>query len=453
MFIEDHQVICTSGSDCKIHAGAGPVDESIHRCMNCALKFHSFATCSGVRFADWLSGAASGGAFSVSMLLKYGQEKYNHYKDDFSLLPLELCLYCQKNIARGIDANFGPASDATGTSVGGISVDSEGFAPTCEKHYQNNNNLLRILVAMCHGLKNNDGSDIVHLDKEPWASLKVSMYRPYLVEWRNEIRRRARINIATKQPSKVSKKNNPSPNNQWTITKCQQLLETFPITNLSDIIFLCSEMQVRLKVTAAAMEQKRYEEQRLQNHDEGNNWYGNNPILRLIHTLDKTEIRRAYMERHNLSNERIVLDNMKSVEKREETVWQKMANMWNNENFSPMTMALSPKLSRQFVTSWVITFDSCSEYAAATPDKWANRFATMIVELHRLIGRWSLSGKGDEDLDEYDADNKNDNLRNLSRCSQGAIDSWVNFLGTSQPYILYLWEYLNAHDLLQTSFQ
>jgi hypothetical protein len=144
---------------------------------------------------------------------------------------------------------------------------------------------------------------------------------------------------------------------------------------------------------------------------------------------------------------------MKSVEKREETVLQKMANMWNNEKLSPMTMALSPKLLTQFVNSWVITFDSCSEYAAATPDKCANQFATMIVELHRLIGWWSLSGKGDEDLDEYDADDKNNNLRNLSRCSQGAIDSRTNFLGTSQPYILYLREYLNVHDLLKTSFQ
>jgi hypothetical protein len=76
----------------------------------------------------------------------------------------------------------------------------------------------------------------------------------------------------------VSRKDNPSPN-QWTITKCQQWLKAFPITNPSDIIFLCSEMQVRLKVTAAAMEQKRSEEQRLQNQDDGNNWYGNNPIL------------------------------------------------------------------------------------------------------------------------------------------------------------------------------
>ncbi len=70
----------------------------------------------------------------------------------------------------------------------------------------------------------------------------------------------------------------------------------------------------------------------------------------------------------------------------------------------------------------------------------------MIVELHRLIGRRSLSGKGDEDLE-------NNNLGNLSCCSQGALDSQANFLGTSQPYILYLWEYLNAHDLLKTSFQ
>jgi hypothetical protein len=221
MFIEDHQVIYTSGSDCKIHTGADPVDESIHHCMNCALKFHSCVTSSGVRFADWLSGAAAGGEFSVSMLLEFGQEKYNHYKDDFSSLPLELCLYCQKSIAMGINANSGPTGDVMGTSVEGISVDSVGFAPTCKEHYQNNNNSLTILVMMCHGLKNNDGSDIVNLDKEPWASLKVSMYRPNLGKWRNEIRRRARItNIATKQSSKVSKKDNPSPN-QWTITKCQ----------------------------------------------------------------------------------------------------------------------------------------------------------------------------------------------------------------------------------------
>ena len=36
-------------------------------------------------------------------------------------------------------------------------------------------------------------------------------------------------------------------------------------------------------------------------NDDGKNWYGKDPILHLIHTLDETEIWRAYMDHHNLS--------------------------------------------------------------------------------------------------------------------------------------------------------
>ena len=74
-------------------------------------------------------------------------------------------------------------------------------------------------------------------------------------------------------------------------------------------------MQARLIIVTKAVEQKQSEEQKLLQYDDGNNWYGKDPILRLIHTLDETEIWRAHMDRHNLSNERIVLDNAKSVEK------------------------------------------------------------------------------------------------------------------------------------------
>ncbi len=113
-------------------------------------------------------------------------------------------------------------------------------------------------------------------------------------------------------------------------------------------------------------------------------------------------------------------------------------------------MEVSLKLSTHFVVSRVITFNSCSELTAATPEKCANKFSTMLVELQRLIGRWSLSGKGDEDLDGHTGDENN---FGTLRCSQGALDSHANFLGISQPYILYLWEFLDAHDLLRTSFQ
>ena len=64
-------------------------------------------------------------------------------------------------------------------------------------------------------------------------------------------------------------------------------------------------MQARLIVVTKAAEQKQSEEQKLLQYDDGNNWYGKDPILHLIHTLDETEIRHAYKDRHNLSNKRI----------------------------------------------------------------------------------------------------------------------------------------------------
>ena len=121
--------------------------------------------------------------------------------------------------------------------------------------------------------------------------LKGNTYRPSLLEWRSEVQRRSKINIATKRGSKQSKKDNPSPS-QWTIPRCQKWLDLYPILDYSDTVFLCFEIQVRLDIVAKAMEQKKSEEQKLPASNVGNNWYGNDPILCLIHTLDETEIRQ-----------------------------------------------------------------------------------------------------------------------------------------------------------------
>jgi hypothetical protein len=216
-----------------------------------------------------------------------------------------------------------------------------------EYHYKNSNNSLKILLVMCYGLKKDDNSDLLDLNKDPWISSKVTTYRPGLLELKKEVTRRSSIIIATKMGGKVTKKDQPSPS-QWTIIKCQNWLESSPITDPSDVNFLRTELQLRLNVLTKAVEQKKSEDQKLLIHDDdGKNWCGNDPILRLIHTLDDTVIRRAYMTRHNISNSRIVLDNAKSVEKREETVWQMMARKWNDEKFTPMTMALSPELCTQ----------------------------------------------------------------------------------------------------------
>ena len=142
---------------------------------------------------------------------------------------------------------------------------------------------------MCRGIKTNDGGELVDFDMDPWKSLKGTTYRPSLLEWRSEIRQRLKINITTKRGSKLSKKDNPSPS-QWTIPRCQKWLDVYPILDNSDIAFLCVEIQVQLVIVAKAMEQKKSEEQKLCASNVSNNWYGNDPILCLIHTLDETEI-------------------------------------------------------------------------------------------------------------------------------------------------------------------
>jgi hypothetical protein len=151
-----------------------------------------------VRFADWISAAAA-----REMLSQYGQEKFDHYKDDFPLSPLELCSYYQKSIALSIDVgrSCGAAvitvTAAPATAAGDVMGTAGGDLLSSEGHYKNNNNSLKILVAMCLGLKNEDESDIVVFDKDPWASMKVSTYRPSLLELKNEVKRRSQILVAT----------------------------------------------------------------------------------------------------------------------------------------------------------------------------------------------------------------------------------------------------------------
>ena len=83
------------------------------------------------------------------------------------------------------------------------------FGLSSEQHYKDNSNSLRVLAVMCHGIKTEDGCEIVDFDRDPWVSLKVCTYRPSLLEWRIEVWLRAKINIATKKRSKLSKKDNP----------------------------------------------------------------------------------------------------------------------------------------------------------------------------------------------------------------------------------------------------
>jgi hypothetical protein len=104
-------------------------------------------------------------------------------------------------------------------------------------------------------------------------------------------------------------------------------------------------------------------------------------IMALVHS---DEIRSAFMKRNDISNEKIVLDNQKSVEKRGTTVWELFSSLWNNANFSPVTEFIA-NLHLDFTRTISIPHSRVSTLSPATPDKVQEKISTMIVSLQRII--------------------------------------------------------------------
>ena len=104
----------------------------------------------------------------------------------------------------------------------------------------------------------------------------------------------------------------------------------------------------------------------------------------------------------------------------------------------------------------------------ATPDKIQEKFSTMNVNLVRIVQNWECSGQGDggyDDLDDEDNDEEDGDdgdgdggkgervFGSLKNRSQRALDSRSSFFANKEPYLLYLWEVLDNHDLLVSSMQ
>jgi hypothetical protein len=108
----------------------------------------------------------------------------------------------------------------------------------------------------------------------------------------------------------------------------------------------------------------------------------------------------------------------------------------------------------------------------ATPEKVAVKWNEMNTALKRIIQKWELSGQGDggsldeevgedhnaddDDAEQADAEeqaNVNTAFGSLNGRPQYALDSRANFFIHSPTYLLYLWDVLDEHDLVQTSMQ
>ena len=181
-------------------------------------------------------------------------------------------------------------------------------------------------------------------------------------------------------------------------------------------------------------------------------------VTRRYHVLNlsgvgmKDPIRRAYLTRNDISNDRIDLDNRNS-DKRPKTVWELLSHKWNDHDFEAVTEPF-PDLHNDYKDSIVIPHSKVSSLAAATPEKCKEKMSTMMVSLKRIVDKWERSGQGEGGIDvEMDGDETTGfEFGSLKNRSRGALESRSSFINDSPPYLLYLWEILDKYQLLTDSF-
>ena len=306
------------------------------------------------------------------------------------------------------------------------------------------NNTVAGLVVLCQGLQTASGEGLINIDEEPWNALPREHTKPKARLFREEVLRRHEV--FCHPPPKPRTKN-------WTVEKCQQWLDKNPISNHDEVEYLNSKIHEHKKVQEEANAARKREMDALER-----NWVGKYPYLRLIHCLvDDDSIKHAYLRRNDMNTSRLALDNRNS-DVREPTVYELIAEKWNNPLFEPLTEALSD-LHPDFEFSEKLTFDLVANMAKATPERVKDKLQSLNVSLTRVIAMWEQSGQGDGgkllDEDDHENNDREDDLSGagLFERNHGMLSCRSAFVSANQTYLLYYWELMNKHDLLRSSFQ
>jgi hypothetical protein len=359
-------------------------------------------------------------------------------------------------------------SRAADDSSAGSSLDTprpleeeNGAAPTAsheslaEMFYVSQNQSLKALALLSLGLKNSDGTPTFDPAVLPWsAALRPTALKMTSSELRAEVARRSAGAEVVPRPS------------QWKLVKLTDWLEKNPITCAGDIAFIRATIAHRISVAERSKSaQLDAVATRQEVANKGSKWYGKYPHLRLIHAVIDDEVIKAAYKRHlHVPSGRMALENRRTTEAVQSNVWFLVAKKWNDVSFSPTT---SVKDSHSdFSQPISIPFDAVLEFMAATPEKVEERWNSMNLALKRAITNWERSGQGDggvveldDDDDEGDESSGGDvgdrtkNFGSLNGRGQQALDLRRNFFSDKNTYLLYLWDVLDEHGLVQSSMQ
>jgi hypothetical protein len=251
--------------------------------------------------------------------------------------------------------------------------------------------------------------------------------------------------------------NAPRPS-AWTVTKATEWLVANPIVAAAEVAFIRATIAHRIAVAERAQLQPDAPSvpPAVSNSGTGN-WVGKYPFLRLIHAIvDDNDIKAAYIRRLEVPSGQMAVENRRTPAAIASNVWYMVSEKWNDESFPPTT---SVKDSHSdFARPISIPFDAVSNLSPATPEKVEDKWNIMNLALKRAITDWERSGQGDGGTFNEDDDNSHDNndeieFGSLRGRTQRALDVRRNFFDNRPSYLLYLWDILHEHDLVQSAMQ
>ena len=314
-----------------------------------------------------------------------------------------------------------------------------------EANYVSHGNDKRKLIVMTIGLETE-----IDADSSPWNSIPRREIKPRKKDFQDEVKRRGTTSLPP-----------PRPNN-WDVNQCITWLKENPLSGDDDLLFLRQESE---RVCQAL---RRAETETAMNNEltRTGQWRGPTPIIRLAHCVVHDEVKPHYIRRNQAMTRR-QLDDRNSAD-RPLTAYEIIANKWNDDSFNPSSSIL--EVHPDFAHPIDITHAAVANLADATASKVEDLLTQIRTSLIRVVSDWEKSGQGEggvQDLDQlvddveagqhhvpaalYDVNDVE--FGSLQNRSRPALSRRHNFLRGKPSYLLYFWELMDRHQLLQTTMQ
>jgi hypothetical protein len=301
-----------------------------------------------------------------------------------------------------------------------------------EENLRANGNNPKVLMAMLHGVVDEDGQTCANIEREPYHLLQNKKnFVPTNIELRHEVVRRAKLyepNVNVPRPS------------GWNTNKIKMYLDRVKIPPGAERFFLIKEEKELRDIQRQAILEKQ-QRQLSSVNNEVRFRFNQESIMRLTMAILQDGVRERYVERYS-ADDRSELD-ARNSDLSPSSVEEEISSLMNSTDFAPSSWVL-PRLHSDFRAERDLSYEACMR-CDVTATQVKSKLADLKVNLCAIITRWEASGNGDgnkrtctdSDFGHFDSEHQDDNRS--------------DYLHSNCPSLLYFWHGADFYDLILSS--